>query len=53
MILPVGKLDRWITIQELIKGVGAEALQGPIIALSLFGILIMGAAVSRFRKRLD
>jgi ABC-2 type transport system permease protein len=37
----------------LIKGVGAEALQGPIIALSLFGILIMGAAVSRFRKRLD
>ncbi|MFH1183619.1 MAG: ABC transporter permease [Chloroflexota bacterium] len=37
----------------LIKGVGAEALQTQILALSLFGILIMGAAVSRFRKRLD
>jgi ABC-2 type transport system permease protein len=37
----------------LIKGVGAEALQTQILALSLFGILIMGAAISRFRKRLD
>lgn len=37
----------------LIKGVGAAALQSQIIALSLFAILIMGAAVSRFRKRLD
>ena len=37
----------------LIKGVGAASLQGEIIALSLFAILIMGAAVSRFRKRLD
>lgn len=37
----------------LIKGVGADSLQGPILALVLFGVLIMGAAVSRFRKRLD
>jgi ABC-2 type transport system permease protein len=37
----------------LIKGVGAASLQGEIIALSVFAILIMGAAVSRFRKRLD
>ena len=37
----------------LIKGVGAASLQGEIIALSLFAVLIMGAAVSRFRKRLD
>ena len=37
----------------LIKGVGAAALQGEILALSVFALLIMGAAVSRFRKRLD
>jgi ABC-2 type transport system permease protein len=37
----------------LIKGVGAASLQGEILALSLFAVLIMGAAVSRFRKRLD
>jgi len=37
----------------LIKGVGAAALQSQIVALSLFAILIMGAAVARFRKRLD
>jgi ABC-2 type transport system permease protein len=37
----------------LIKGVGAAALRGEIIALSVFAIVIMGAAVSRFRKRLD
>jgi ABC-2 type transport system permease protein len=37
----------------LIKGVGAEALQGQIVALILFGVLIMGAAALRFRKRLD
>ena len=32
---------------------GAASLQGEIIALAVFAILIMGAAVSRFRKRLD
>jgi len=37
----------------LLKGVGAAALQGPIIALIIFAIAIMGAASARFRKRLD
>lgn len=37
----------------LIKGVGASALRGEILALSVFAIVIMGAAASRFRKRLD
>ncbi len=37
----------------LLKGVGAAALQDEIIALAIFGVLIMGAAALRFRKRLD
>jgi ABC-2 type transport system permease protein len=37
----------------LLKGVGAAALQGPIIALIIFAVAIMGAASARFRKRLD
>jgi len=37
----------------LLKGVGASALQGPIVALIIFAIAIMGAASARFRKRLD
>jgi ABC-2 type transport system permease protein len=37
----------------LLKGVGASALQGETIALSIFAIVIMGAAAMRFRKRLD
>jgi len=37
----------------LLKGVGAAALQGEILALALFGVIIMGAAALRFRKRLD
>jgi len=37
----------------LLKGVGASALKGEIIALSIFAIVIMGAAAMRFRKRLD
>ncbi len=37
----------------LIKGVGAGAIWSEILALSLFGIAIMGAASVRFRKRLD
>jgi ABC-2 type transport system permease protein len=37
----------------LIKGVGAGAVWSEILALALFGILIMGAASVRFRKRLD
>lgn len=37
----------------LLKGVGAEALISQIIALSIFAVVIMGAAALRFRKRLD
>ena len=37
----------------LIKGVGAGPIWSEILALSLFGIVIMGAASIRFRKRLD
>ncbi len=37
----------------LIKGVGASALQGQVIALALFGLGIMALAALRFRKRLD
>jgi ABC-2 type transport system permease protein len=37
----------------LIKGVGAGPILPEIIALAAFGILIMGAAAVRFRKRLD
>jgi ABC-2 type transport system permease protein len=37
----------------LLKGVGAAAIQNEIIALAIFGVLIMGAAALRFRKRLD
>jgi ABC-2 type transport system permease protein len=37
----------------LLKGVGADALQNEIMALTIFAVLIMGAAAARFRKRLD
>jgi ABC-2 type transport system permease protein len=37
----------------LLKGVGAAALQTEIIALTIFAVVIMGAAAARFRKRLD
>jgi ABC-2 type transport system permease protein len=37
----------------LLKGVGADMLKGDILALALFGFLIMAAAALRFRKRLD
>jgi ABC-2 type transport system permease protein len=37
----------------LLKGVGLESIQGDVLALVFFGVLIMGAAASRFRKRLD
>ena len=37
----------------LLKGVGVQALLSPIIALSIFAVVIMGAASIRFRKRLD
>ncbi len=37
----------------LIKGVGIPAIWQEMLALSLFGLLILGAAAARFRKRLD
>ncbi len=37
----------------LIKGVGLAAIQSEVIALVIFGVVIMGAAALRFRKRLD
>lgn len=37
----------------LIKGVGLAAIQSEVIALVIFGVVIMGAASLRFRKRLD
>jgi ABC-2 type transport system permease protein len=37
----------------VLKGVGAEALWPEIAALSVFAVVIMGAAAVRFRKRLD
>jgi ABC-2 type transport system permease protein len=37
----------------MLKGVGFVAVQGEIISLTIFGIVIMGIAALRFRKRLD
>jgi ABC-2 type transport system permease protein len=37
----------------LLKGVGIQAIQNEVIALAVFGTVIMGAAALRFRKRLD
>jgi ABC-2 type transport system permease protein len=37
----------------LIKGVGVSAIWQEMLALTLFGLLILGAAAARFRKRLD
>jgi ABC-2 type transport system permease protein len=37
----------------VLKGIGIEALWTEVAALSVFGLVIMGAAALRFRKRLD
>jgi len=37
----------------LLKGVGASALTGEIVALAIFAAVMLGAAALRFRKRLD
>lgn len=37
----------------MLKGVGFSAIQNEVYALIIFGIVIMGAAALRFRKRLD
>ncbi|HZY44704.1 MAG TPA: ABC transporter permease, partial [Anaerolineae bacterium] len=36
-----------------IKGVGLPAVSNEVIALIIFGVVVMGAAAIRFRKRLD
>lgn len=37
----------------VLKGVGIGSLRGEVIALSIFAVVVMGAAAVRFRKRLD
>jgi ABC-2 type transport system permease protein len=37
----------------VLKGVGIEALWPDVIALAIFGFVIMAAAARRFRKSLD
>jgi ABC-2 type transport system permease protein len=37
----------------MLKGADFQAIQGPVFALVIFAIVIMGGAVLRFRKRLD
>lgn len=37
----------------LLKGVGLNMILNDVIALTIFGVVIMGAAALRFRKRLD
>ena len=37
----------------LLKGVGLESIQGDVLALVIFAVVIMGGAALRFRKRLD
>ena len=37
----------------MLKGAGLQDILGPVLALVIFAIVIMGAAVRRFRKRLD
>jgi ABC-2 type transport system permease protein len=37
----------------VLKGVGAAALWGEIVMLSIFAVVVMGAAAVRFRKSLD
>ncbi len=37
----------------ILKGVGIQSLVPEVIALALFGMVLMGAAALRFRKRLD
>jgi ABC-2 type transport system permease protein len=37
----------------IIKGVGLDAVLSEVIALAIFGVVVMGVASLRFRKRLD
>jgi len=42
-----------IVRSSVIKGVGLEAVLGEVIALAIFGVVVMGIAARRFHKRLD
>ena len=37
----------------MLKGAGFTAIENQLIALAIFGLLIMGAAARRFHKTLD
>ena len=37
----------------VLKGVGIQALRSEVIALTIFAVVVMGAAALRFRKSLD
>jgi len=37
----------------MLKGADLQAIKGPVFALVIFAIVIMGSAMLRFRKRLD
>jgi ABC-2 type transport system permease protein len=37
----------------ILKGTGMESLWGEIVALTIFAVIVMGAAARRFRKSLD
>jgi hypothetical protein len=37
----------------LIKGVSLDGVPPEVIALAIFGVVVMGVASLRFRKRLD
>ncbi len=51
-IIPLRYFMKIIRVLVL-KGVGLESIQGDVLALVVFGVVIMGAAALRFRKRLD
>jgi ABC-2 type transport system permease protein len=51
-IIPLRYFLRIIRVL-LLKGVGLASIWNDVIALTIFGGLIMGAAAMRFRKRLD
>jgi ABC-2 type transport system permease protein len=37
----------------ILKGVGMEAIWNEVLILSIFAVVVMGAAAARFHKRLD
>jgi len=41
------------TESALLRVVGLDAVLPEVIALAIFGVVVMGVASARFRKRLD